>query len=60
MNAADFSKVAIVIPAYNHGRTVGPVVRQALKAGRPVFLVDDGSSDDPAANLEDLDEKAKG
>jgi glycosyltransferase involved in cell wall biosynthesis len=37
--------VCIIIPVYNHRDQVGPVVRQALELGLPVFVVDDGSTD---------------
>ena len=46
--------VAFVIPVYNHGATVGEVVRQTLAWGRPVFVVDDGSTDQTSAVLADL------
>ncbi len=38
-------KPAIIIPVYNHERQIGEVIRQALKLGLPVFVVDDGSTD---------------
>lgn len=37
---------AVVIPAYNHGRTIESVAAAALKLDLPVFVVDDGSTDD--------------
>jgi len=39
------SKVAIIIPAYNHGTRISDVVRKATASGYPVFVVDDGSTD---------------
>jgi len=42
------NRFAFVIPAYNHGATVVQVIKQALATGFPVFLVDDGSTDDTA------------
>jgi glycosyltransferase involved in cell wall biosynthesis len=45
---------AFVIPVYNHGATVGGVVRDTLTWGRPVFVVNDGSTDGTAAALADL------
>ncbi|MFZ7126074.1 MAG: glycosyltransferase family 2 protein [Desulfobacterales bacterium] len=38
-------RLAIVIPAFNHGGTVADVVRGALSWHLPVFVVDDGSTD---------------
>ena len=35
---------AVIIPVYNHGRTVVRVARQALALGFPVFVVNDGST----------------
>ncbi len=50
----DTNRFAIVIPVYNHGGTVAQVVRNAGRHGFPVIVVDDGSTDDTAANLEPL------
>lgn len=36
----------IIIPAYNEGERVGPVLKEAKKYTKNVVLVDDGSSDD--------------
>jgi glycosyltransferase involved in cell wall biosynthesis len=44
-------RFAVIIPTYNHGGRVAVVARQALSLGCPVFVVDDGSSDDTAAIL---------
>jgi glycosyltransferase involved in cell wall biosynthesis len=38
-------RFAIVIPAYNHGRTLKAVATSALALGLPVYVVDDGSTD---------------
>ncbi len=38
-------KPAIIIPVFNHERQIGEVIRQTLKLGLPVFVVDDGSTD---------------
>jgi glycosyltransferase involved in cell wall biosynthesis len=38
-------KVAVVIPAYNEGRTIRRIVEKVLKYSREVVVVDDGSSD---------------
>lgn len=47
-------RFAVVIPVYNHGRTVAAVVRTALTLGLPVFVVDDGSTDGARAALEGI------
>jgi glycosyltransferase involved in cell wall biosynthesis len=36
---------AVVIPVFNHGRTVAGMVRQCVDLGFTVFVVDDGSDD---------------
>ena len=38
-------RYAIVIPVYNHEKTVADVVRQCLELSCPIFVVDDGSTD---------------
>jgi len=38
-------RMVLIIPVYNHGNKVAGVVREALKLGCPVFVVDDGSTD---------------
>ena len=47
-------RFAILIPVYNHGRTVAQVVRQTLELKLPVVVVDDGSTDQTAAQLNTL------
>jgi glycosyltransferase involved in cell wall biosynthesis len=47
-------RFAVVIPVYNHGQTVAEVVRETLKLGMPVFVVDDGSTDSTAALLDGI------
>ncbi len=44
-------KVLLVIPVYNHARTLRSVVVRSLATGWPVLVVDDGSTDDPLAAL---------
>jgi len=44
-------KILVLIPAYNEGERVAPVVRQAL-ASYPVLVVDDGSTDRTATFAE--------
>ncbi|MDO9005083.1 MAG: glycosyltransferase family 2 protein [Aquabacterium sp.] len=38
-------KVACIIPVYNHEQRIGEVIREVLKLGLPVIVVDDGSTD---------------
>ncbi len=44
-------KTAIVIPVYNHGSRISDVLCKAVGLGFPVFVVDDGSTDNTAAML---------
>jgi glycosyltransferase involved in cell wall biosynthesis len=44
-------RFAVVIPTYNHGGRVAKVAREALALGWPVFVVDDGSTDDTIEKL---------
>jgi glycosyltransferase involved in cell wall biosynthesis len=48
------ASTVIVIPAYNEGATIRDLVMRCLKHSLPVIVVDDGSSDNTAAELEDL------
>jgi len=45
-------RMAVVIPVYNHGRTVREVVRAALDLGFPIFVVDDGATDGGTSGLD--------
>ena len=47
-------QVAVVIPAFNEATTVAEIAECALRYTRTVFVVDDGSEDDTAAQLLDL------
>lgn len=49
-----FSRTAIVIPVYNHGREAREVVHKALQLGRPIFVVDDGSTDSTPTFLQSI------
>jgi glycosyltransferase involved in cell wall biosynthesis len=42
---------AIVIPIYNHGQRILPVLDQARELGLPIIVVDDGSTDQTPALL---------
>ncbi len=52
-------KIGILIPLYNHGQTIRDVVLRALAQCNDfvakVMVIDDGSTDNGLANLEDLD-----
>ena len=47
-------RAAVIIPVFNHGRTVVRVTREALALGFPVFVVNDGSTEDLPPFPEDL------
>lgn len=38
----------VLIPAFNEARTIGAIVKELKDKGLPVYVVDDGSSDDTA------------
>lgn len=48
-------KVGILIPFYNNRKTLRHIVEQSLKNGLPVFVVDDGSTDNGLESISDLD-----
>ena len=43
--AANLSKILIVIPLYNHGKTVLNVIERCRKIHEKVLVIDDGSTD---------------
>lgn len=45
-NTKHANRFAVIIPVYNHGPSVENVIAEALKLNLPVFVVDDGSTDD--------------
>ncbi len=47
--------VAVVIPAFNEAATIADVARRARAQLRQVIVVDDGSTDNTAEQLKDLD-----
>ena len=51
MNAVNDLNVLLIIPVYNHGKTLPAVVRSALATGLPVLVVDDGSTDNGTTTL---------
>ena len=50
-----FSRTAVVIPVYNHARTIAEVIGETLKLGMPIFVVDDGSTDDTYNRIRDME-----
>ena len=48
------NRFALIIPAYNHAATVAQVVRQAQALNYPVFVVDDGSTDETSQRLAEI------
>lgn len=50
------AKVAIVIPVYNHAKSVRDVVETAKKLGFPVLVVDDGATDATYERLKDIED----
>src|SRR5512140_517676 len=52
MNCAASGRFAIVIPVYNHADGIGAVIERARGLGLPICVIDDGSTDGTAANLE--------
>lgn len=47
-------KLGVVVPCFDHGRTVGAVVEGLVPSGLPCLLVDDGSGPDTRAVLDAL------
>ena len=45
-------RFAVVIPVYNHARAVEKVITEALKLEVPVFVVDDGSTDNTRKRIQ--------
>jgi glycosyltransferase involved in cell wall biosynthesis len=47
-------RFSFVIPVYNHAGTVAQVVRRTLALGFPVFVVNDGSTDNTYGEIKDI------
>ncbi|MGB5217451.1 MAG: glycosyltransferase family 2 protein [Smithella sp.] len=47
------NRFAFVIPVYNHAGTVAQVIKDAQALGYPVFVVDDGSTDNTYAQIKE-------
>ncbi len=52
--AKSAGRISVVIPVFNHGGTVADVVRRAREWNLPVFVVDDGSTDDSYDNVKSI------
>ncbi len=48
------NRFAFVIPVYNHAGAVAQVIREALSLNFPVFVVDDGSTDNTYDQIEEI------
>lgn len=55
MTAGTQIKILVVIPVYNHGKTLRDVTRKAMQSGFEVLVVDDGSTDHGMDTLKGLD-----
>lgn len=53
MTAVD-SRILVVVPLYNHGKSLRNVAVRALACGLPVLVVDDGSTDGGGETVADL------
>ncbi|MBN1664276.1 MAG: glycosyltransferase family 2 protein [Deltaproteobacteria bacterium] len=51
---AVLSRCAFIIPVYNHSGAVGAVIEKTRAFKRPIWVVDDGSTDDTREALEGL------
>jgi uncharacterized protein (DUF2062 family) len=47
-------KILVVVPVYNHARTIRDVVQRVLSQGHTVLVVDDGSTDGSGGQMSDL------
>jgi len=48
------NRFAFIIPVYNHAGTVAQVVKDSQSLGFPVFVVDDGSTDNTYAQIKEI------
>jgi glycosyltransferase involved in cell wall biosynthesis len=48
------NRFAFIIPVYNHAGTVAQVVRDAQALGYPIFVVDDGSTDNTYDQIKEI------
>ena len=54
MNIKNKNRLAFIIPVYNHAATVAQVVKDAQALGFPVFVVDDGSTDNTYDQIKEI------
>ena len=48
------NRIAFIIPVYNHAGTIAQVTRQTQALGYPVFVIDDGSTDETPKRLSEI------
>ena len=48
------NRFAFVIPVYNHAGTVAQIIRRTQAMGFPVFVIDDGSTDNTSDEIKDI------
>ena len=54
MSIKNKDRFAFIIPVYNHAGTVARVVKEAQALGFPVFVVDDGSTDNSYDQIKEI------
>ena len=54
MTALSYNNILVVIPVYNHGKTLREIAEKALQTGFEVLVVDDGSTDNGMSTISDL------
>lgn len=54
MSTNNKNRFAFVIPVYNHAGTIAQVVKDAQASGFPVFVVDDGSTDNTYDQIKEM------
>ena len=54
MSIKNKNRFAFVIPVYNHAGTVAQVVKNAQALGYPIFVVDDGSTDNTYDQIKEI------
>jgi len=52
-------KICAIIPTYNHYKAIGAVVERLSKAGLPVFIIDDGSSEPARSKIAALHDEPR-
>ncbi|MFH0975705.1 MAG: glycosyltransferase family 2 protein [Spirochaetota bacterium] len=54
MKKMNKNKFAVIIPVYNHEEMIASVVKNTLQLGFPVFVIDDGSTDNTFENIKKI------